>query len=250
MRQIFFDIETTGFKHAEGHRIVEIAAIEYIDRQPTNRKVHLYFDPERVVPPEVIKIHGLDNNFLKDFKPFRETIQEFVDFVKLDGGCEAIAHNGDNFDIPFIDAELSANGFQKLSEIEGFLARDSLKVARAISGSKQNSLDALCDKYKVDRSNRTAHGALIDCELLAEVWYRLTQSIDFEAPDTSDRQEPIVRLVNKPSLRVAKADESSLEEHQAYLSDWRLSLPETTLPDFEIGASLSEPHASPKKSIR
>jgi DNA polymerase-3 subunit epsilon len=233
MRQIFFDIETTGFKHADGHRVVEVAAIEYVNQKPTGNEVHLYFNPERIVPPEVVKVHGLDNAFLDDKPKFKETIGQLQEFVS--GADEVLIHNGAGFDLPFMDAELRANGFTPMTDWPVGKFTDTLKVARAMSGSKQNSLDALCDKYKVDRSKRTSHGAVIDCELLAEVWQRMTASVNFDAPDTSNRQEPIQRLTARPELRVVFASEGEKAAEAAYLADWAKNEPKVTLPFQAVG---------------
>ena len=228
MRQIFFDIETTGFKHADGHRVVEIAAVEYIDNKSTGNVVHLYFNPERLVPPEVVKIHGLDNAFLDDKPKFKETIPELQAFV--DGADEVLIHNGANFDLPFMDAELRANGFLPMTAWKVGKFTDTLKVARAMAGSKKNDLDSLCDKYKVDRTKRTSHGAVIDCELLAEVWQRMTSGVNFDAPDTSKRQEPVQRLTSVPTLRVVSATVEERQAEAAYLSGWAKAEPKAVIP--------------------
>lgn len=226
-RQIFFDIETTGFRHSEGHRVVEVAAVEFIDRQATGNSVHLYFNPERIVPPEVVKVHGLDNAFLDDKPLFKDTIQQLADFVH--GADEVLIHNGAGFDLPFMDSELKANGFKPMTSWSVGKFTDTLKIARAISGSKKNDLDSLCDKYKVDRSARTSHGAVIDCELLAEMWYKMTHAVDFGGPDLSKRQEEIQRLTDKPALRVVSVSVEDNEAHNAYMAQWKEESPKTAI---------------------
>jgi DNA polymerase III subunit epsilon len=226
MRQIFFDIETTGLSYKNGDRIVEIAAIEAVDKKLTGRIVHLYFNPERIVPAIVVKIHGLDNDFLDDKPKFRETISQFKDFVS--GADEVIAHNGFGFDLPFVDAELMANGFTPMSDWGVGKFTDSVKIARAMGG-KKNSLDALCDKYGVDRSKRTSHGAVIDCELLADVWYAMTKEINFDAPDLSKRQEEIQRIENRPHLRTLATSQNDIEAHESYVNEWKVSSPKAEI---------------------
>lgn len=232
MRQIFFDIETTGFKYERGHRVVEIAAIEFKDGVPTGKNVHLYFNPEREVPPEVVKIHGLDNAFLNDKPKFKDTIGKLKEFV--DGADEVLSHNGDSFDLPFMDSELVANGFPPMTkwDVKGFT--DTLKVARAIAKSKKFNLDALCDRYSVDRSGRTSHGAVIDCELLAEVWYKMTASIDFNVPDTSKRMEEIQRFVDPPKLLVIKPTPQEQKREEEYIKTWQDVNPDAALIKYKV----------------
>lgn len=226
-RQIFFDIETTGLKYSDGHRVVEIAALEYLDGKETGRFVHLYFNPEREVPMEVVRIHGLDNNFLDDKPLFRHTIKDLEDFVH--GADEVLAHNGNNFDLPFMDYELMANGFNPMTSWKVKKFTDTLKVARAVAGSKKNTLDALCDKYNIDKTKRDLHGAVIDCQLLAEVWFKMTAHINFDKPDVSERQEDIVRLTNLPNLRVVGASEADLNAHEAYIETWKAGSPKAAI---------------------
>ena len=219
MRQIFFDIETTGFKYHEGQRVVEVAAVEVVDGLKTGQVLHLYFNPQREVPPEAAKIHGLTTEFLKDKPIFMETAGEIEKFMS--GADEVLIHNGAGFDIPFMDAELKGNGMTPMSEWNVGKFTDTLKVARAIAGSKKNDLDSLCDKYKVDRSQRTSHGAVIDCELLVEVWQKMTAHINFNGPDLSQRQEPIRRVAQLPPLRVIHASDAERQAEQAYMDGWK-----------------------------
>lgn len=226
VRHVFFDIETTGLKQRDGHRVVEVAALEYVDKVPTGRKVHLYFNPERDVPMEVVRIHGLDNEFLRDKPLFKDTIHELEAFMH---GAEVLAHNGDNFDFSFMDSELLSNGMKPMSEWGIVKFTDTLKMARAVARSKKNTLDALCDLFHVDRTSRDLHGAVIDCRLLADVWYKMTAHIDFNKPDASARQEPIVRLVNLPELKVVRASASDEAEHTAYINNWMESEPKADI---------------------
>lgn len=227
MRQIFLDIETTGFKYDSGHRVVEIAAIEYENRAPTGNIFHVYCNPEREMPNEAFKVHGISNKMLEDKPLFGEIADDLLKFVA--GADEVLLHNGDNFDVPFLNAELKGNGKPLLTSTGIKKITDTLKIARATAGSKKNDLDSLCDKYRVDRSKRTSHGAVVDCELLAEVWYKMTASVDFDRPDASTRQEKIHRLTELPKLRVASLNEADSIAEKSYLESWSAAEPKTTI---------------------
>lgn len=227
-RQIFFDIETTGLKYVAGHKIVELAALEFVDMEFTGKMVHLYFNPERDVPEEVVRIHGLNNDFLDDKPLFKDSIGEFLSFIE--NADEILAHNGKNFDYPFVDYELMQNGFEPMktvSKIKKFT--DTLVIARAVANSKKNTLDALCEKYGVNATERNLHGAVIDCKLLAGVWYKMTAHIDFNKPDLSERQEEIVRLTSLPPLKMVNVTAEDTESHKKYLEDWQASSPKAQI---------------------
>ncbi len=168
VREIVFDTETTGFKYDSGDRLVEIGAVELINHVPTGKFYHQYINPEREVPEEAFKVHGLSYDYLKDFPKFSEVAQDFLDFVGDDGIL--VAHNA-SFDINFINYELKHKGFQTFTWDR---VVDTLEIARAkFPGSRSNSLDALCKRFNIDNSARTKHGALLDSELLAEVYLEL-----------------------------------------------------------------------------
>lgn len=194
-RQIFCDIETTGLNYRNGEKVVEVAAIEYFRGKPTGKTCHLYFNPEMDMPQEAYDVHGLSTEFLKDKPIFEETCRQFKEFIEGDGSSkvEILLHNGDRFDIPFLDYEFMLAQVDPIRTWKIAKITDTLKVARAHKVSKKNDLNSLCEKYGVSTAKRNYHGALIDCELLADMWYRMTENFVFE-PDRSFRQEPIVRI--------------------------------------------------------
>jgi DNA polymerase-3 subunit epsilon len=169
MRQIILDTETTGLKPEEGHRIIEIGALEMIDRSLTGRQFHKYLNPERAVDPDAVQIHGLSDEFLEDKPRFAEVAEEFLDFIR---GAELIIHNA-GFDVGFLDAELARLSQPvRIEEVAQVL--DTLELAREMHPGQRNNLDTLCRRYDVDNSNRTLHGALLDSELLADVYLLMT----------------------------------------------------------------------------
>lgn len=183
MREICFDTETTGFNPETGDRLVEIGAVELINHVKTGKIFHKYINPERDVPEEVVKVHGLTNEFLADKPTFREIAQEWVEFVGDDGIL--LAHNAE-FDMKFINYELKKIGYEVY---ENDRVTDTLLIARNMFPGKHNSLDALCKRFNIDNSARTFHGALLDAELLADVYLQLIggdePSINFSKSDKS-----------------------------------------------------------------
>jgi len=198
MRQVVFDLETTGFRFDEGHRIVEIGGVELVRGALTGRTFHTYVNPERDMPEGAFKVHGLSETFLKGFPVFADSKvgKAFVEFV---GDAELIAHNGISFDMPFINAELAGAGMQALAND----IIDTLHLARRKFPGSPASLDALCSRFGIDtrQRERDGHGALLDSRLLAEVYIELTgglqAGLDFAeaGPATSDRSEAKVRGV-------------------------------------------------------
>jgi len=166
MREIVWDTETTGFDPLAGDRIVEIGAVELNQHLPTGRVYHQYVNPERDMPAGAFEVHGLSISFLKDFPTFRDIASEFIDFV---GDATLIAHNA-KFDMKFINAELKKVG---LPEVPLNQSLDTLEIARKKFPGAQNSLDALCRRFNIDNSGRQKHGALLDSEILAEVYLEL-----------------------------------------------------------------------------
>ncbi len=173
MRQIFFDTETTGLRAEAGDRIIEIGCVEMVNRQLTGNNLHLYLNPERDIDEEAVRIHGLTVEFLADKPKFAQVVDQIVDFLS---GAELVIHNA-AFDIGFMNAELKRLGRPLVTDFVGGV-RDTLLMARDMFPGKANSLDALCKRLEVDNSNRTFHGALLDSELLAEVYIRLTRGQD------------------------------------------------------------------------
>lgn len=166
VREIILDTETTGLDPATGDRIVEIGAIELLNHLPTGRTFHVYINPERDMPKEAEAVHGLSSAFLKDKPVFGAIVQDFLDFI---ADAVLIIHNA-SFDMAFINAEL---GFLRMPSIPPERVVDTLHIARQKHPGAANSLDALCRRYGIDNSKRTRHGALLDSELLAEVYLEL-----------------------------------------------------------------------------
>lgn len=167
VREIVFDTETTGFDPETGDRLVEIGCIELENHMPTGKTFHVYINPERDVPAEVVAVHGLDNERLKDEPTFGEIVGDFVDFIGMDS--KLIAHNAE-FDMKFINAELKMFGFPS---IDPRRVIDTLPMARKKFPGSPANLDALCRRFGIDNTARTLHGALLDSELLAEVYMEL-----------------------------------------------------------------------------
>ncbi|MET4898454.1 DNA polymerase III subunit epsilon [Sphingomonadaceae bacterium jetA1] len=167
MREIVFDTETTGFKFSEGDRLVEIGCVELVNRVETGRTYHAYFNPERSMPAEAQAVHGLSDAFLKDKPVFAEGVADFLDFI---GDAPLIAHNA-TFDFGFINGELGALGFAPVCEKTRMV--DTLAIARQKHPGAKHTLDALCSRYGIDRSHRVLHGALLDAQLLAQVYVEL-----------------------------------------------------------------------------
>ena len=167
MREIIFDTETTGIDPKQGHRMVEIGCVELVDRMPTGETFHAYYNPERDMPAEAEAIHGLSAQFLADKPRFAEAVDEFLDFVRDD---KLVAHNA-GFDFAFLNAELELCAREPICLTRKI---DTLEMARRKNPGGKHSLDALCSRYGVDRSHRVFHGALLDAELLAQVYIELT----------------------------------------------------------------------------
>ncbi|EEF15754.1 DNA polymerase III subunit epsilon [Actinobacillus minor 202] len=224
-RQVVLDTETTGmnFNGAPhiGHNIIEIGAVEVINRRLTGRTFHVYIKPPREVEEEAIKVHGITNEFLQDKPSFAEIVDEFVAFIK---GAELVIHNAP-FDVGFMDHEFSflANPPPKTAEM--CTVTDSLALARKMYPGKRNNLDALCDRLGIDNSKRVLHGALLDAEILADVFLMMTGGqIALLAEEEHDENPQVDLLEEGPKIAfdtsnsvILKADESELEAHQLFL---------------------------------
>lgn len=199
MRQVVLDTETTGLEVTQGHRIVEVAAVEMIDRRLTGRNFHRYVDPQRAVDEGALRVHGLDEAFLADKPVFGDIAADLADFLC---GAQLIIHNAP-FDIAFLLGEFERAGFlrSRLTDAGGALANvlDTLPMARELHPGKRNSLDALCERYGIDNSGRSLHGALLDAELLAEVYLAMTRG-----------QESLMTLLAAEEAAVLAASESGL----------------------------------------
>jgi len=216
MRQIVLDTETTGLEATKGHRIIEIAAIEVVNRKITDNYFHVYINPQREVDEGALAVHGLSDEFLADKPKFQEIYQSFIDFIK-EG--ELVIHNAP-FDVGFLNMELEKTGSgQLVDHCSGVL--DTLAMARQLHPGKRNSLDALCERYAVDRSARTLHGALIDTELLAQVYIAMTRGqdslLDTALADQSHVSSPLFKS-SQGRLAVKRASESEVARHDEYLT--------------------------------
>ncbi len=166
MRELVLDTETTGFEPSEGHRLVEIGIVELVNLMPTGRTWHQYFNPQRAMPPEAFAVHGLGDDFLADKPLFIDLAHDFLDFI---GDARLVIHNA-AFDMKFLNAELQAVGLPPLPDHR---AVDTLMIARKKFPGSPASLDALCRRFGIDNSSRTLHGALLDSQILAEVYLEL-----------------------------------------------------------------------------
>ncbi|SMC28771.1 DNA polymerase-3 subunit epsilon [Andreprevotia lacus DSM 23236] len=217
-RQIILDTETTGLRHEDGNRILEIAAVEMIDRKLSapDRHLHCYINPERDSEEGALNVHGLTTEFLADKPKFADIVDGFLNFVR---GSELIIHNAP-FDVGFLNMELERLGRGKITDYVSSII-DTLRDAKDMFPGKRNSLDALCDRFEIDRSGRTLHGALIDCELLAEVYLAMTRGqdsllIDFAGGEQTSGADGAPRRQRKP-LIVAALSDAEQSEHEAYL---------------------------------
>ncbi|WP_372861346.1 DNA polymerase III subunit epsilon [Spongiibacter sp.] len=220
MRQIVLDTETTGIDPNDGHRIIEIGCVELLDRKLTGRHFHYYINPQREVEAGAIEVHGITNEMLADKPLFAAVAEEFLDFVR---GAELVIHNAP-FDIGFLDMELALlPGKQpRLRDICGVI--DTLVMARQKHPGQRNSLDALCQRYYVDNSQRDLHGALLDAEILADVYLIMTGgqtnlALAGEENDSEGGAGTGIRRVddNRPALKVVRASEAELAAHQEQL---------------------------------
>jgi DNA polymerase-3 subunit epsilon len=236
MRQIVLDTETTGLDPHKGHRIIEIGCVELIDRKRTGNELHQYLQPDRKIDAGAIEVHGITNEFLQDKPHFADIADDFLAYIK---DSELIIHNAP-FDVGFIDKELSLispdlGDTKKYCEVI-----DSLVMARRMRPGQKNSLDALCRHFNIDNSQRELHGALLDAELLAEVYLALTggQEALFQENDAGKNSaaEMITRLLDskRAALPVIQATEEELILHEAWLDEldkktdgqclWRMGL--------------------------
>jgi DNA polymerase-3 subunit epsilon len=219
MRQIVLDTETTGLEPKQGHKIIEIGAVELVDRQLTGRHFHVYINPQRGIEAGALEVHGITEDFLRDKPVFSEVVEDLLTFVD---GAELVIHNAP-FDIGFLDNELSLIGHEHSSITNVTTVLDTLELAKDIHPGQRNNLDALCKRYDVDNTTRTLHGALLDSEILADVYLLMTGgqtdlglSLESSSQDADDDDDV---PVEHPKLFVLKASEEELVLHQARLAD-------------------------------
>jgi DNA polymerase-3 subunit epsilon len=212
MRRIVLDTETTGLEPRDGHRVIELACLELHDRRPTGRHFHRYMNPERAIDIGASQVHGLTLEDLLDKPKFVDIVDEFLEFVR---GAELLIHNAP-FDVAFLNAELERVGRPMLDSL--CTVSDTLAFARELHPGKKNSLNALCERYTVDHSKRTLHGALLDAQLLADVWLAMTRGqetldilMDGSGATAMSLSEALVPL----SLAVVRANEDENAQHAA-----------------------------------
>lgn len=216
MRQIFLDTETTGLYPDQGHRIIEIAAVEMINRRPTQQHFHVYINPEREIDAGAQEVHGISLEFLQDKPLFSQVVDAFLSFVN---DAELIIHNAP-FDLGFLNMELSRCDQPPLESCVAGVV-DTLKMAKAARPGQRNNLDALCRHYGIDNSKRTLHGALLDAELLAEVYIAMTrgqESLLMELTPTKITHDSQRMSSQAPAIKLLQADAQELANHQAYMS--------------------------------
>ncbi len=217
MRQIFLDTETTGLSAANGDRVIEIGCVELINRKLTRNNKHFYLNPERESHEDALKVHGISSEFLKDKPKFSEVADELLAYC---AGAEIIIHNAP-FDLSFLNKELELMG---KPSFKGFVASvtDTLVMAKEMYPGKRNSLDSLCDRLGVDNSGRTLHGALLDAELLADVYINLTRGQDALLIDGSAGQSAdgtVIQIdLSSFKLDVLLANEQETAAHEDVLS--------------------------------
>ena len=217
MRQIVLDTETTGLDPALGHRIIEIAAIEMVNRRFSGGEYHCYVDPEREIDAGALEVHGISNDFLSDKPKFSDVAGDFLRFIE---GGELIIHNAP-FDVAFLNAELELAGRKPITTFCETIT-DTLKIAKGLHPGKRNSLDALCERYGIDNTARTLHGALLDTRLLAEVYLAMTRGQESLLMDIDERTESTdTRLAIDEDLEliVLEATKEELDAHNRALED-------------------------------
>ncbi len=221
MRQIFLDTETTGLEHKLGHRIIEIAGVEMRNRRLTQRHFHHYINPDRDIDAGALEVHGITLAFLQDKPRFADIAAEFLEFIR---DAELIIHNAP-FDIGFLNAELARIDMAPVDTI-CHSVQDTLRMAKELFPGKRNNLNALCERYNVDNSHRTLHGALLDAEILAEVYVAMTRGqenllIDL-TPEPASPAMATTTVLNSPpptrAARILRANAEELAAHEALLA--------------------------------
>ena len=217
MRQIVLDTETTGLDPRHGHRIIEVACIEMENRRLTGHHLHKYINPEREIDEGAQAVHGISLEFLADKPKFADVVDEFLDFIN---GAELIIHNAP-FDLGFLNAELSRLDRVPVETLCNGVT-DTLRMAKDLHPGKRNSLDALCERYEIDNSQRTLHGALLDTELLAEVFLAMTrgQNTLMIEPDATPRAQSGKggHAIERKPLLVRRASDAEIADHERVLA--------------------------------
>ena len=215
MRQIFLDTETTGLYHTQGHRVIEVAAVEVVNRRLTKNHFHYYLNPDRDIDQGAQEVHGISLEFLQDKPRFADIANELIAFI---ADAELIMHNAP-FDVGFLNCELGLIGQQTVEVITAKIT-DTLKIAKEMRPGQRNNLDALCKHFGIDNSRRTLHGALLDAELLADVYMAMTRGQEslmmvLEKPDQAGME---IIGSNNASILVKLANDEELSAHEEYLA--------------------------------
>lgn len=217
MRQVVLDTETTGLSTDQGHRVIEIGCVELLERRRSGRELHLYLNPERAIDEGALAVHGISEESLRDKPRFAEVAEQFIEFVR---GAELVIHNAE-FDLAFLDYELSLMGGALGRMRDHVTVLDSLALARQRFAGQRNSLDALCKRLNVDASHRRYHGALLDAHLLVDVYLGMTAgqgALEFAAEGRpAERTDRATGPVELPRLVLRRADPEEILAHEARL---------------------------------
>jgi len=215
MRQVFLDTETTGLYHAQGHRVIEVAAVEVVNRRLTKQHFHYYLNPDREIDQGAQEVHGISLEFLQDKPRFADIANELIAFI---ADAELIMHNAP-FDVGFLNREF---GLIEQKPVESIAEKitDTLKIAKEMRPGQRNSLDALCKHYGIDNSKRTLHGALLDAELLADVYMAMTRGQDSLMMELDKPQHKSSDAIqqNKQPVLVKLANQAEVSAHDEYLA--------------------------------
>ncbi len=220
-RQVVLDTETTGLNPEEGHRIIEIGCVELVNRRLTRNRFHVYLNPDRIIDEGAIEVHGISNEFLEDKPRFPDVIDEFLDFVS---DAELVIHNAP-FDVGFLNHELKLADPNRGALEQYSRILDTLVYARKKHPGQRNSLDALCKRYGIDNSHRELHGALLDAEILADVYLQMSGGQysllddDHEQSGASKNNEIVRISSDRPALPVIECNEQDLAAHEKRLAD-------------------------------
>ena len=219
MRQVVLDTETTGLEVGKGHRIIEIGCVELAERRATGRTLHRYFNPGRLIDEGALAVHGISNDFLHDKPRFAELVHEILNFIR---GAELIIHNA-AFDVAFLDMELALADAAHGRVHEHAQILDTLLLAREKYPGQKNSLDALCKRLSIDNSHRELHGALLDAQLLADVYLAMTAGqgdlgLGLHNEPAKERVRDAATMIVDAAIRVRRADDAELAAHEARLA--------------------------------
>jgi len=231
MRQIVLDTETTGLDPREGHRIIEVGCVELIDRKLTGNHYHVYLNPDREIDQGAIEVHGITNQFLEDKPRYQDVADDLLNYLK---GAELVIHNAP-FDVGFINSEYTLLDKAWPGIDQHCTILDTLQLARKMHPGQKNSLDALCKRYTVDNSRRDLHGALLDAEILADVYLMMTggqTQLGLGREESQQNQDDFsVQKVrsDRPALSIVRASEDELLAHQDRLEDMEKSSGQATV---------------------